>query len=120
MILAMQTATGAHISSCWTIGLLVMLFSLVVLAENSARPDISPGYDDDRVTNEIYKNASGWRSPAGYEDEWRPEKLKQESRIQFGYDSAYEEMRAKGNDNSLDTGLGLVDQPQNTQFKIGF
>jgi len=59
MILAMVPSTGAHISSRWLIGLSVMLFSLVVLAENAARLDISPAYDDDRLTDEIYDNATG-------------------------------------------------------------
>jgi hypothetical protein len=42
------------------------------------------------------------------------------SRIQFGYDSAYAEIRARDNNFALDTGSSLADQPQNTQFKIGF
>jgi len=120
MTLAMDPATEARISSRWLIGLSVMLFSLVVLAENADRLDISPAYNDDRLSHEIYNSSSGWRKPPEYENEWRPEQQKQESRIQFGYDSAYEEMRARGTYNSLDTGLGLKGQPQNTQFKIGF
>jgi hypothetical protein len=120
MILAMDPATGARINSRWLIGLSVMLFSLVVLAENDARLEISPAYDDDRVTDEIYSSTSGWRRPPEYESEWRPEKQQQESRIQFGYDSVYEEMRARDNDYSQNTGFGLKDRQQNTQFKIGF
>jgi hypothetical protein len=120
MILAIYPATEAHISSRCLIGLSVMLFSLVVLAENAARPDISPVYDDDRLTNEIYDNATEWRKPPAYESEWRPEKQKQNSRIQFGYDSAYEEMRARDNDYSTDTGVGRIDHPQNTQLNISF
>jgi hypothetical protein len=120
MILTFDPATEAGISSRWLAGLSVMLFSFVVLAENSARLDISQSYDNDRVTDEIYNSASGWRKPPGNESEWRPQKLQQESRIQFGYDSAYEEMRARSNDYSPDAGLGLKDQPKNTQFKIGF
>lgn len=120
MILAMNPATEARINSRWLTGLSVMLFSLVVLAENAPRLDISPAYDDDRLSDQIYNSASGWRTPQEYESEWRPEQQQQESRIQFGYDSAYEEMRARGNNSSLDTGSGLKDHPQNTQFKIGF
>jgi len=121
MILAMDPATGAYISSRWFIGLSVMLFSLVVLAENTTRLDISPSYDDDgRMTDEIYDNATGWRQSPAYESEWRPEKQQQNSRIQFGYDSAYEEMRARGKDYNLDTGLGNMDHPQNTQLNISF
>ena len=120
MIVAMDPATGAHSSSRWLIGLSVMLFSLVVLAENATRLDITPASDDDRLTDEIYDNATGWRQPPAYESEWRPEKQKQNSRIQFGYDSAYEEMRARGKDYDLDTGLGRIDHPQNTQLNISF
>jgi hypothetical protein len=120
MILAMDSAAEACTNSRWLIGLTVLLFSIVVFAENTARIDISPAYDDDRVTDEIYNSASEWRTPPEYGSEWRPEQQQQESRIQFGYDSAYEEMRARDNDHSMDTGIGLKDHPQNTQFKIGF
>jgi hypothetical protein len=120
MILAMDPATGLHLSSRWLIGLSVMLFSLVVLAENAARIDISTTDDDDRLTGEIYNSASGWRKPPEYESEWRPENQKQEGRIQFGYDSAYEEMRARDNNYGLDTGLNRIDRPENSQFKISF
>ena len=120
MILATDPATETLTGSRWTIGLSVMLFSLVVLAENAARIDITPAYDDDRLTDEIYSSSGGWRKSPAYENEWRPEKQKQESRIQFGYDSAYEEMRARDSGYSLNTGSSLIDHPQNTQFKIGF
>jgi hypothetical protein len=120
MILAMDPAAETRVNSRWLIGLSVMLFSIAVLAENASRIDIAPTYDDDRVTDEIYNSASGWRTPPEFESEWRPERQQQQSRIQFGYDSAYEEMRARDNDNRLDTGMGLKDHPQNTQFKIGF
>ena len=119
MILAMDPATEAGCSGRWLIGLSLMLFSIVVLAQNATRLNISQAYDDDRLSDEIYSSAGGWRTPE-YESEWRPEKQKQQSRIQFGYDSAYEEMRARGNDYTLNTGLGLKDHPQNAQFKIGF
>jgi hypothetical protein len=120
MILATDPATEARTSNRWLLGLPVMLCSLVVLAENTARIDISPGYDDERQSDEIYKSATGWRKPPEFESEWRPEVQEQKSRIQFGYDALYEEMRARDNDYSLDTGAGPDDRPQNTQFKIGF
>jgi hypothetical protein len=120
MILATVPATEARTSGRWLIGISVMFFSFVVLAGNSGRIDISPAYDDDRLADEIYSNSSGWRKPPEYEREWRPEQQQQESRIQFGYDSAYDEMRARDSVYSQDTGMGLTDRPQNTQFKIGF
>ena len=120
MILATDPATEARTSSRWLIGLSVMFFSLIVLAENAGRIDISPAYDEDRLADEIYSNSSGWRKPPEYEREWRPEQQQQESRIQFGYDSAYDEMRARDGTYSQGAGPGLTDRPQNTQFKIGF
>lgn len=120
MTLAMEPANAARIGNRWWIGLAVMLFSIVVLAENTARLDISPAYDDYRLTDEIYNNANGWRTPPESDNEWRPENQEQTGRIRFGFDSAYEEMRARGNDGSLNTGSGLEDHPQNSQFKIGF
>ena len=119
MNLAIHTTAGVHISNRW--GLLLLLFSLVVLAENTARLDILPADGDDLMTDEIYHNATGWRTPTAHENEWRREAQQQPtSRIQFGYDSAYEEMRARDNNYSLDTGLGGIDHPQNTQLRISF
>lgn len=119
MILTMGPASEAGTGSRWFIGLSVMLFSIVVLAENATRLEISPSYDD-RLTDEVYSSANGWRKPPEYESEWRPEKHKQQSRIQFGYDSVYDEMRARGNTDWPDNGLGVVDHPQNTQLRISF
>lgn len=120
MILAMDPAAEARVSSLWLIGLSVMLFSLVVSAENATRLDILPADDDDRLTDEIYNSANGWRTSTEYENEWRQGTEQQASRIQFGYDSAYEEMRARDNNYGTDTGLGGIDHPQNTQLKISF
>lgn len=122
MILAIYSVPEARISSRWLFGLSVMLFSLVVWAENATRLNISPAYvDEDLVTDEIYNSAIGWRTLPEYENEWRPEIRQEENRIQFGYDSAYEEMRARGNNaHTLDTNLGFAERPQNTQFRIGF
>jgi hypothetical protein len=120
MILTMDTITRVHISSQWLISLPVILFSLVVLAENSAHLDILPTDDDDRLTEEIYNSAPGWRTPAVYENEWRRETQQPASRIQFGYDSTYEEMRASDNNYGLDTASGGIDHPQNTQLRISF
>ena len=120
MILTIDPASEAHIGYRWLIGLSVMLFSIVVLAQNTNRLDITPAYNDDRMSDGIYHSVTGWRAPNEEENEWRPEKQPQESRIQFGYDSAFEEMRARDNDFNLDTGSDIRDNPQNTQFKIGF
>ena len=120
MILVIESATEARTGSRWPLGLTAMLFSLVVLAENPAQIDISPSLNNDRLADEIYNSSSGWRKPPAYENEWRPEKQENKSRIQFGYDAAYEEMRARDSEYVPGTGSDLKQQPQNTQFKIGF
>jgi hypothetical protein len=120
MILETNTITKAHICSQWFFSLPVILFSLVVLAENSARLDILPTDDDDRLTEEIYNSTTGWRTPAVPENEWRQETRQPASRIQFGYDSDYEEMRTYGNNYGSGTASGGVDHPQNTQLRISF
>jgi hypothetical protein len=120
MTLAMNTTVGAHINDRLLFGLLFLLFSLVVLAENSARLDILPTDYDDRLTDETYNRATGWRTPVDHENEWRREVQQPASRFQFGYDSAYEEMRARDNNDGLNTGLGGIDHPKNTQLKLSF
>lgn len=120
MTLAMHATSAAHISSRWFFGLLFLLFALVVLAENAARLDILPTDDDDRLTDEIYSSTGGWRTPTVYENEWRPGTHASPTRIQFGYDSAYEQMRTVNRNYGPSTGLGDIDHPQNTQLRISF
>jgi hypothetical protein len=117
---AMHGTAGAHLSGRWLSGLIWLFFSLVVMAENSAHLDILPSDADDLQTDAIYNSATGWRTPAAYENEWRRGAARPAGRIQFGYDSAYEQMRASGNNHDLDSGLGGVDHPQNTQLRISF
>jgi hypothetical protein len=65
VILEMFTANEARLGSRWLFGLPVMLFSLIVWAENASRIEISPAHDSDLVTDEIYNSASEWRKPPG-------------------------------------------------------
>ena len=120
MTLSMKTTVGEKINGRWSFGLFLLLFSLLVLAENSARLDILPTDDEDRLTDEIYNSTTGWRKPPKYESEWRQEKQKQQGRIKFGYDAAYEEMRDRDKNYGLGTGLGGIDHPQNTQLRLSF
>ena len=117
---AAQTNPREQLRGCWLSGLIFLLFSLVVFAENSAHLDILPTDDDEHLTDEIYNAATGWRTPAVYENEWRRETRRPASRIQFGYDSGYEEMRARDSSYGLDNGSGAIDHPQNTQLRIPF
>jgi hypothetical protein len=117
---AIQTPAAAHVSGRWFSGLSFLLASLVVLAQNSGHLDILPADDDGRLTDEIYNSAPGWRTPTAYQNEWRRGQQQPASRIQFGYDSAYEEMRATDNRYGMNNRLGGIDHPQNTQIRISF
>jgi hypothetical protein len=118
MIIVLHTTARAHISSRWIFAPLFLLFSLVVPAENSARLDILPTDDDDHLTDEIYNSATAWRTPTVYENEWRREAQQPANRIQFGYDSAYEEMRVR--EGTYGSGSGGIDHPKNRQLRISF
>lgn len=121
MTLSIHATTGVRISGRWFYGLLFLLSSLLVFAQNSAHLDILPGDDDEHWTDEIYNSAPEWRTPTVYENEWRRGEQQPVSRIQFGYDSAYEEMRASDNRYGMkNNGLGGMDHPQNTQLRISF
>lgn len=120
MTLVMEAATDAHTGSRWALGLAVMLLSVVALAENAGSLDVSAATADDRLTEEIYGSSQGWRKAPAYGSEWRPEEQETQGRITFGYDSVYEEMKARDDGYSTSTGLGLRGPKQNAQFRIGF
>ena len=65
-----------------------------LLANDDARLEIAPTYGE-ILSDEIYERAEGWREPPMFESEWRAPKPEPKSRIRFGYDSAYEEVRAR-------------------------
>jgi hypothetical protein len=120
MTLAIHTSIGARVSGRWFPGLLLLLSSLVVLAQNSAHLELLPGDDDEHLTDEIYNSTPEWRTPTAYENGWRRGEQQPASRIQFGYDTAYEEMRASDSRYGMNNGLGGIDHPQNTQLRISF
>ena len=101
------------------IGLGVMLFSLVTMAENTGEPGVSTAHDQ-RVVDEIYSSAGDWRNPVVDESDWRPEAEEQKSRINFGYDSAYEEMLTREGSKDMYTGPDLEEVRPNTQFRTKF
>lgn len=97
-----------------------LLASAFVLANEDARLEISPTYGD-LLSDEIYERAEGWREPPMFESEWRPPASEPKSRIRFGYDSAYEEVRARNAADYSTKPLSLRDpQPAATQFRLEF
>jgi len=64
------------------------------LASDEARLEIGPAYDD-LLTDEIYREAEGWREPPMFDSEWRAPPPQNQGRIRLGFDSAHEELQAR-------------------------
>jgi hypothetical protein len=71
-----------------------LLLSAIVVAQDGARLEISPE-SGELLSDEIYREAEGWRQPPMFESEWRAPRREEPSRIRFGFDSAYEAARAR-------------------------
>lgn len=103
----------------WWVALIMTLLSFVVLAETADQLVLSPAYDPLQI-EEIYASARDWRRPPAYESEWRPETQEQKSRIYFGYDSAYEEMKSREYNQGMFSGPDFAEPMPNSQFRIEF
>jgi len=103
----------------WMIGGGLLLLSALVLASNDDRLVISPS-DGQLLTDEMYERAEGWREPPMFESEWRAPRSEPRTRIRFGYDSAYEELRARDPMNNSFVGSNLREPQPNTLFRLEF
>jgi len=102
----------------WLIAAGILLTSALVLANDAARLEIPPG-DGEILSDDIYERAEGWRQPV-IEDEWRTSKPEPSSRIRFGYDSTYEELRARDRAKYSNTRTEFLDRPPANQFQLRF
>ena len=112
-------AADASEGGRWRIGLVAMMLSFIAMAENGGTITLSPTFDD-RLTDEIYDSGRVWRMPPAYQDEWRPEKPRQKSRIEFGYDSTYEALRLRDDAQRGDIAQKLPDPKPAAQFRFKF
>jgi len=89
-------APGAWASVTWQRRAVVMALALsaIALAQDGARLEIT-SESGELLSDEIYREAEGWREPPMFESEWRAPRKEEPSRIRFGYDSAYEAARAR-------------------------
>jgi len=97
----------------------VLLASAFVLAEGNTRLEAPPLYDQ-ILSDDIYERAEGWREPAMDGEEWRTSKPEPRSRIRFGYDSAYEELRARDETRYSSKPINQGDVQPSTQINLGF
>jgi hypothetical protein len=92
---------------------------VITLANDGERLRISPVYDDVQK-DEIYGGAAQWRKPPMYESEWRAPRKPKQGRIEFGYDSAYEQMRAREEELFSRSAFELHEPKPSSQFRIKF
>jgi len=83
----------------------MLLTSAVVLAQTAADRLESSRSFDDVVVDQIHEDAGLWRKTPEpeVENQWRatPAKpMERDSRVTWGYDSAYEELRSRDNERS--------------------
>lgn len=118
MSLATTVKMHTLINQLWiTCG--VLLISFIVLAKDDSRLELAPAYSE-ILSDDIYESAEGWRKPPMFENEWRAPKPKEKSRIKFGYDSVYEEMRSREDARSSNNSFDLRDPKPNTLFRFEF
>jgi hypothetical protein len=119
---AIITSITARGASQWLTGPLILVLSSMALVASAQRLDITGSHLDDLLTDEMYKDEIEWRPPPMYESEWRTAKKNQkaESRIQFGYDSAYEELRYRDHHTGQSTTFEHERTKPNTLMRIRF
>ena len=97
----------------------VLLASAIVIAREAPRLQISPD-EGALLSDEIYEQAGDWRAPPMFESEWRAPKPQEQSRIRFGYDSAYEELQARDYDKYSSRQSNLMQPRPNTLLRLQF
>ena len=97
----------------------VLLLSAMVIAQEDPRLQVAPD-EGLLLSDEIYEQAEGWRAPPMLEESWRAPATEPRARINFGYDSAYEDARMR--DYGLDRGRrsNLREPTPSTLFRLEF
>lgn len=96
-----------------------LLASAIVLANDDARLEILPG-DEERLSDQIYNSARNWRETPAAELDWRAPEPEERSRIKLGYDSTYEELRARDDAAYSQQRFNFGEPEPNTLFRIQF
>lgn len=96
-----------------------LLFGAWALASDQARLEIGTTYDD-LLTEEIYRQADGWRQPPAFDTEWRAPPPKDQGRIRVGFDSVYEERQAREAALSAPSRFDFREPRPSTLFRLEF
>lgn len=94
MTAGMDLATGYQSRQRQLVFTLLLLVGALAIASDQSRLEIGPIYEN-LLTDEIYREAENWRAPPAFESEWRAPRRQDRGRIRVGFDSVYEEQRAR-------------------------
>lgn len=104
-------------------GLCLLMFSAVVLAQTVEHSDLDVTIDE-LQKEEIYATAGDWRKPEvdAEEEAWRkPEpQVAEKSRMQFGYDSIYDEARQREQTTATTLDFEIEKYKPSSAFKVKF
>ena len=95
----------------------IVAVSLVVQAGDQLF--VSPNYDS-LISEDIYADGNNWRQPEDNGREWRQPQREKESRIKFGYDPVYEEMRAKKSEEYSSKNFDYKATKPSALFRVDF
>ena len=107
---------------CLSLSVAMVQLSSRVLAQGpgpgEARVRVLPEYEE-AFRQKVYVGAGAWRDVPDDQRIWRQNRKEaREGRIEFGYDSSYEAMRARG--TLEESGTGLRDPKPATVFRLRF
>ncbi len=103
-------------------GHLVILFgiiSITLIAHAADRLIVSPDYES-LISDGVYEDSQNWRQPNDDDPGWRQPQQQKESRIKFGYDPAYEEIRARKSEESSGSSFGYEQTRPSSLFRMDF
>lgn len=112
-------AVGLSSPHAWRWALWLLLTAAAIVIADDPRLQIDSGYGE-ILTDDLYEQAEGWREPPMFESEWRAPRKEEPSRIRFGFDSAYEEMRARERSPSMGDQRNLDMTEPATLFRWNF
>ena len=101
------------------LSIMVLLASAMVIAQEEPRLQIGTS-DGLLLSDEMYEQAEGWRAPPMIEEPWRAPEREPRARINFGYDSAYEDARLRDYGLNKTRRSNLREPEPNTLFRLEF
>ena len=92
---------------------------MIVMVAVADQLIVSPNYES-LIADGVYEDSKNWRQPQDDEYGWRQTEKSKQSRITWGYDPAYEAMRAKKSEDFSSKSFGYEQTKPSSLFRIDF